>query len=283
MRSLLKLLACSTAVTLAACAPVDILNKLTPSKTFNLSENIQYGDLDAHKLDVYAPATNPKADSPVIVFIYGGSWNSGNKDMYKFVGEAFASNGYTAVVPNYRLYPDVIYPEFAVDAAKAVAWTRETYDRPIVLIGHSAGAHISSLLALDDSYLPAQNVKRCEVLAGWIGLAGPYDFKVYDPPFTEIFPKEKRPQYLPITYAPSSVAPALLSIGKADTTVSPAQTERMETAIRKTGTPVTAKFYDGVNHTDIVAHMANFFKDKSPTQSDVMEFIASLPAPSCAQ
>lgn len=283
MRSFFKLLALSASVTLAACAPVDILNTLTPSKTFNLSQSIQYGDLDAHKLDVYEPVGAAKADSPVVVFIYGGSWHSGNKDMYKFVGEAFASNGYTTVLPNYRLHPDVIYPEFAVDAAKAVAWTRKTYDRPVVLIGHSAGAHISSLLALDDSYLPAQNVKRCEALAGWIGLAGPYDFKVYDPPFTEIFPKEKRPQYLPISYAANSVAPALLSIGKADTTVSPAQTERMEAAIRKTGTPVTAKYYGNVNHTDIVAHMANFFKDKSPTQSDVMEFIAGLPAPSCAQ
>ena len=286
MPSVFKTLMCAAALTaplmLSACGPVDVLNRLTPNDSFELSKDISYGDLSAHILDVYTPnESEALGDEPIVMFIYGGGWNSGHKDMYKFVGEAFASNGYTAVIPNYRVYPDVIYPDFAVDAAKAVAWAHAKYNRPIVMIGHSAGAHISALLALDDQYLSAQNVERCSAIAGWIGLAGPYDFKVYDPPYTEIFPLEIRDEMLPINYAANSLTPALITIGTDDTKVNPAQTERMHAALTAAGTPVTAHYYDGLSHTDIIAHMANFFKDKSPTQSDVMDFVKTLPSPTC--
>lgn len=270
-----------TAFGAIACAPVKLLNGLTPSSTFDLTKGETFSSAPNLAMDVYDPTT-PKAGAPIVMFIYGGGWNSGNKDMYKFIGEAFSSEGYTTLIPNYRVYPEVIYPDFMEDAAKAVAHASETYNRPIVLVGHSAGAHISALLALNPEYLRAQNVDRCKALAGWVGLSGPYDFKVYDPPYTEIFPENVREDILPINYAANALHPAMVTIGNDDETVQPAQTGRMAEALRKTGVPVTETYYDDVAHVEMIANMSNLLQKRSGAQKDVMQFLATLPKTDCA-
>jgi len=264
----------------AACAPVKILNGLTPSSAYDLEKSVPFSDAPALAMDVYTPQ-NPKADAPLVMFIYGGGWNSGHKEMYKFIGEAFSSEGYTTLIPNYRVYPNVIYPEFMSDAAKAVADASEKYNRPIVLVGHSAGAHISALLALNPEYLDGVGVDRCKALAGWVGLSGPYDFKVYDPPYTQIFPPETREEMLPIKYAGNALHPAMVIIGSDDETVQPAQTERMAQALRKTGVPVTEAYYDGVSHTGMIANMSKLLQNRSEAHSDVMTFLNTLPKTNC--
>lgn len=270
----------TAAISFASCAPVNLLNGLTPSSAFNLEKDIRFSQTPALDMDVYTPV-NAKPDAPLVIFIYGGSWKDGSKDLYKFIGEAFTSEGYTTLVPNYRLYPDVIYPEFVNDAAKAVAHASKTYDRPVVLVGHSAGAHISSLLALDPQYLSDAGVDRCKALAGWVGLAGPYDFEVLDPPFLSIFPEESRKKMLPINHADNALHPAMVAIGKTDETVSPAQTERMAKALRAAGVPVAEDYYEDVSHTGIVANMSKLFENKSPAHGNVMKFIADLPKTNC--
>ena len=81
---------------LAACAPVTFLNGITPSSSFSKAKNISYGDLDRQALDIYK-ADNSRADAPVIVFIHGGSWSEGNKDIYKFLAEGFTSEGLSLI------------------------------------------------------------------------------------------------------------------------------------------------------------------------------------------
>ena len=86
---------------LSACSPVKLLNALTPDSTFDKTAGIAYGDDPRQKLDVYVPR-HALPDAPVVVFFYGGSWNSGAREDYNFVGEALASRGIVAVVADYH-------------------------------------------------------------------------------------------------------------------------------------------------------------------------------------
>ena len=106
-------------------------------------------------LDVYRPA-NVAQNAPVVVFFYGGSWQTGSKAFYKFVGTALARRGYLTIVPDYRLYPEVRYPEFLDDGAHAVRWAPATMPRVWAVIrrnsllwGIRQAAYIAAMLALD--------------------------------------------------------------------------------------------------------------------------------------
>src|SRR4051812_41642846 len=99
----------STMLALTGCSSTDALDLFVPSTGYKVHKNIAYGDNAMQKLDIYEPE-NPDAAKTVIVFFYGGSWQNGSKDDYRFVGQALTSKGYTVVIPNYRLYPEVYYP-----------------------------------------------------------------------------------------------------------------------------------------------------------------------------
>ena len=158
-----------------ACSPTGIINSMTPDEGYRVEPALAYGEDPRQRIDLYQPDA-PRADAPLVVFFYGGGWESGERASYKFVGEAFAAQGYAVAIPDYRLYPQVRWRGFMADAADAVGYLRA---RPqaangIVLAGHSAGAYIAAMLALDESWLEMRDVARCEIL-GVIGLAGPYD------------------------------------------------------------------------------------------------------------
>ncbi|WP_017931966.1 alpha/beta hydrolase [Robiginitomaculum antarcticum] len=266
---------------LAACAPVTVLNGITTDKNFTVEKNVAYGALPSQKLDIYTPA-NPVANAPVVVFFYGGGWNDGSKDIYKFIGQSFTEARYTVIVPDYRLYPDVIYPEFLKDAAKAVAFTRARYDRPMVLAGHSAGAHLASMVAVDPRYLAAEGLTPCAVISGWAGLAGPYDFKVYEEPYLSIFPENLRSEMRPINYAADSKIPALMITGDDDTTVDPAQTTRMAAALSSGGTEAKTVFIEGAGHIDVLTAMSTVLRKKdNPVRPAMMDFVSAHDRASC--
>ena len=107
---------------LMACSPLKVLNAFTPSDTFSRTSDLAYGPDPRNKLDIYTPK-DAVPDAPVVVFFYGGSWTSGSRGDYAFVGEALASRGIVAVLADYRLYPQVHYQELLRDSAQAVAWT----------------------------------------------------------------------------------------------------------------------------------------------------------------
>ena len=129
---------------LSACSGQFWANALTPRWGYDRHADIAYGDDPRQTLDVYVPA-DKAAHAPVVVFFYGGSWQSGDKNGYRFVGQALASRGLVAVVPDYRLYPPTTFPGFIEDGARAVAWARAHAadygadpDR-LFVSGHSAG------------------------------------------------------------------------------------------------------------------------------------------------
>ncbi len=89
-----------------------------------LTQSIAYAERSRHRLDVYRPRDAVAA--LVIIFFYGGDWQSGYKELYRYVGKALARRGYVAVVPDYRIYPEVCYPDFLDDGAQVVSRFRSS-------------------------------------------------------------------------------------------------------------------------------------------------------------
>lgn len=137
-------------------------------------------DSERHKLDVYVP--KGRKGYPVLLFVHGGSWKSGNKGLYVALGEAFARLGIGTVITNYRLSPKVKHPAHVEDIAKAFAWTHHNIAKyggdagRLFLFGHSAGGHLVSLLATDPQYLKAEKLSSANV-CGVVSVSGVY--KIY--------------------------------------------------------------------------------------------------------
>lgn len=258
----------------ASCAPVTFLNTITPSSSFSLAKNVSYGEDERQALDIYQ-AESPRAGAPTLVFIHGGSWSDGNKNMYKFVGEAFASEGYTIAIPNYRVYPNVVYPAFVEDTAAAIAFTAKRFpERPILLIGHSAGAYNAMMVTVDPTFLKAQGMDVCKTIVATIGMAGPYGaFPLVDDPYPIIFPDLHQGTDGPVHIIKGPTPPVFLPIGDKDTTVSPKHGEMLAERITARGGSAKFKLYPGLNHTDVAKVMSRYFDDDSTLKADMLAFI----------
>ncbi len=256
----------------AACSPVDLLNATAPEG------GVTEHDDPGRKLDVYAPAS--VCGAPVVVFFYGGNWQTGSRDMYRFLGLALARAGVVAVIPDYRHYPEVRFPAFMDDAAAAVAWARDHARQlggdpgKLFLMGHSAGAQIATLLALDGIYLRRVGLEP-SVLAGVIGLSGPYDFlPLTDPTLKIIFgPEGDWPNSQPINFVTASAPPMLLATGTSDDTVYPRNTEHLAARLRESGVAVEERFYDGLGHAPMIGAFAWELEFLAPVRHDVLDFI----------
>ena len=276
---------------LVACRPLGALNALSSGSASQLTPNLSYGPLPRQKLDVYAPKGHAGL-SPVVVFFYGGNWSSGERADYAFVGHALASRGYVAVIADYRLYPQVHYPEILQDAARAVAWTALEVRRyggdpaRLFVMGHSAGAYNAAMVALDASLL-ARHGMRPHDLRGWIGLAGPYDFLPLEnvnarPVF--FFPDTPASSQ-PINHVTADAPPTLLIAPKPgkDSLVDPQRnTGGLAAALRAVQRPVTEQYLDGVNHVTLVASLAGPLRMLAPTLDSVSAFIEAHGAPESA-
>jgi acetyl esterase/lipase len=270
------------AAALAACSPLALVNAVSPAGPSRASSAIAYAAGERHSLDVYMPARQSTGQAtPVIVFFYGGNWVSGRREDYAFVGRALAARGFVVVIPDYRLYPQVRYPDFLIDAARAVAWTERTIaqyggdPRRVYLMGHSAGAYNAAMLALDSRWLGREGVKP-DSLRGWIGLAGPYDFlpienrttrPVFDYPDTP-------PDSQPASHVSRDAPPALLIAPRHDETVDPVRnTGGLAARLRAAGVPVVEAYYDGVGHATLVASLSNSLRRLAPTLDAVEDFV----------
>jgi len=282
-RRLLTLTAALAFATLGGCSGTAMLNATVPRQAFRASTAIPYGSDARQKLDVYEPfeaaATVSPHGRPVVVFFYGGSWQNGERGDYLFVGEALASRGFVAVLPDYRTWPDVRFPSFMEGAAAAVRWARDHAAEfggdpsRIFLMGHSAGAHIAVLLATDGHYLAAQQMSKCD-LSGVIGLAGPYDFlPLTDPVLKNVFPAPLRAASQPINFVSGDEPPMFLAAGKRDTTVDPGNTDRLAAKLRAAGDTVEVKHYPVVGHALLVAALAAPLRFFAPVLTDASRFI----------
>lgn len=271
-------------LSLVGCSGQALVNAFTPGNGYQRHADIAYGGEPRQRLDVYMPE-DLSHPAPVVVYLYGGRWEEGDKNGYKFIGQALTSIGCVAVVADYRLYPQVKFPAFVEDGAAAVAWTHahaSDYggdpDRLFVM-GHSAGAHIAAMLTLDPEYL-RQVGGSPDWLAGMIGLAGPYDFLPLEAEdLRDIFgPPERFPESQPINFVSGDNPPMLLLAGTEDHTVYPRNSRNLAAAVSQAGGPVALKLYPGTGHIRIVAALAAPLRFLGDQLRDIDGFIEQAAA-----
>ena len=262
---------------LNACSGASLLNTITPSSSFDRQKNIRYGDGPRQVLDVYTPK-KPKPDAPVLVFVHGGGWNSGDKHIYKFIGDGFAAKGYTVIVPNYRLYPDARYPAFVDDTAKAVSWAARTYKgRPLVLIGHSAGGYNALKVVFDPVFLEREQINICMAIGGVMALASPTGAEALkEEPYISVFPDRLAGDDAPLKNLSGPVPPVFLAIGDRDKSVGLHNHTDLYDKLKRQGSAVTHKIYKGLSHVDMVKMLSRYFDEDAPLKEDMLAFIQNI-------
>jgi acetyl esterase/lipase len=261
-------------------SPNSTLTWMARKEGIRLTKDLSYGEGPRHTLDIYAPE-KMAVSAPVVVFFYGGGWETGTKEMYPFVGYSLAAQGLVVVIPDYRLHPAVEFPAFMNDAAEAVTWTRANAARfggdagRLFLMGHSAGAQIATLLSMDPEYLLSVSASAEErSICGVVGLAGPYDFLPLREGLRAVFgPEANWPKSQPINYVSADAPPMLLLTGTSDGAVHYGNTLRLAERLREKGGKVEDEFYPGLGHTGIIAALSDALTFMAPVRDATLRFI----------
>ena len=267
-------------------AALKIFNALVPKDgaTARVLEDVAYGPHARHRLDVYVPqGTGP---FPVLVFVYGGSWDSGAKADYGFAGHAFAAQGYLTVIADYRLVPEVQYPGFVEDTVSVIRWasaqaaTRGGDPDHLFVVGHSAGAYNVAMLTLDPQWLKSAGLDD-RAIRGTVALAGPFDFFPFDTDATiNSFGSAPDPALTqPINFVRRDTPPMLLVTGDADTRVKPRNSKALAQRLTAAGVPNTPVLLEGVTHEGIIMQFARPFSRDRRTLDTVLPFLAKVTAP----
>jgi acetyl esterase/lipase len=236
-------------------------------------EPVAYGELPRHYLDWYRhPDGGPR---PTVLFFYGGNWRSGRRQDYRFVADTLMTLGCDVVVPDYRLYPHVRFSEIIQDARAAAetVLARLAPARRLILMGHSAGAQIGALLTLNTALL-ADHAR----IAGFIGLAGPYDFY----PFTEddhweLFgPEEAYPASQPVNFVRADAPPLYLLHGADDARVRRGHSKSLMQKQRAAGGTAERRVYPGLGHVDLVLAFSRLHRRGNAVVRDVADIIERL-------
>lgn len=262
-----------------SCSPLRIFNAAMPEDggAVLVARNQAFGLDKRQKLDLYAPRNRDTLSLPIIIFFYGGSWNSGTKDGYSFVGRALASRGFLVAIPDYRLVPHIRYPAFLEDNAAALRWVRQhamswggDSDR-IVLAGHSAGAYNAAMLALDPRWLGDDR----EEVRGFVGLAGPYDFLPFKGPVVEeAFLGVTDPVATqPVHHVASGDPAAFLATGDKDALVLPRNSDALADRLRAQGVAVDRRAYPGVGHVGLITALAKPLRGHASVLKNMVDFV----------
>jgi len=286
MKALVLALSAAAALVVAGllggCSPLSLVNAVSPGGPARLVSSAAYGPNPRHGLTIYRPEAGA-ANAPVIVFFYGGNWVAGERKDYAFVGHALAARGFVVVIPDYRLYPQVRYPDFLDDSAQALAWTSRRIanyggdPKRIFAMGHSAGAYNAAMLALDARWLRKQG-SGPSILRGWIGMAGPYNFLPVENETTRpvfLYPNTP-PDSQPINHVSAMAPPTLLITARNDSTVNPERNSgALAERLRAAGVPVREVDYGGVNHTTLVATLSSPLRRLAPSLDAIEDFVLS--------
>lgn len=280
--SLLTLCALPCLLLPAACSwlsPAKPLNAIIPATGFTLTADIEYGIDERQKFDIYFPEEAASA-SRTIIFIYGGAWRSGSRKEFEFVGQTLADAGHTVIIPDYRLYPSVVFPEFVNDIVSAISDVDERAVEllgseldEIVLMGHSSGAHTAALLASDAEYLIDIDLETIALVA----IAGPYDLSLDDIEVQPVFRNaEKSSDARPVDQVTESHPPTLLVHGENDKRVLPSHTARYTEVLKAAEINVQAEYLEDTGHIGSIAGLAAPLDAKNRYQEKVTDFLDSL-------
>ncbi|WP_156342854.1 alpha/beta hydrolase [Devosia sp. A16] len=258
-------------------SPVGLLNFASPKdrRSRRLASGLSYGERPKQQLDVYGPrtATGP---APVVVYLYGGAWNEGDRRDFAFVGRWLAGLGYLVIVPDYRVLPEVEYPVFLEDCAAAVRWglqhAAEYGGDPtrLALAGHSAGAYNAVMLALEPAYGVAGTI------AAVLGLSGPYDFHPFDVPISiRTFSGAADPLLTqPVNLVTTAAPPMFLASGDDDTVVGPHNTVALARRLRQQGVAVIERHFPGFTHPSTLLELGSLLSRRSSLAGEVSDFLA---------
>jgi acetyl esterase/lipase len=285
---LLATLAAIAALTVSGCSPRRAAETLLLGSDFVRTEGVSYGPEARQRLDVYRPKA-VRAPAPVVVFLYGGRWNTGTRRDYRLLGDALTRRGWVAVVPDYRLAPAARFPAWVEDGARAVRWARDNAARiggdsaRIFVVGHSAGGHSAALLALDEHFLRDAGVPAGTV-RGFVSLAGPVDTTWTDPDVQALMgPREGWPATYPATHVDGTEPPILLLHGRGDRTVAVENSQRLAARIRDRGGCARSVVYPGVGHVEIVVALSAPRLRIAPVLDDVAAFVRDPRGSTCAR
>jgi len=274
-------------LSLSACSMTSIklfiVNSVASLEGINIEQSLSYGPLSEQQLNIYSSEeqSSKRPKKPVVIFFYGGCWGACitvKKDDYLFVAEALTSNGYLVVIPDYRLFPEVLFADIIGDAGLVVEWvSREIVayggdDQQIFLMGHSAGAHLAAMLTFDERYLKAEARKK---LRGFIGLAGAYDFL----PFTKEYqktlfgPAKNYYDSQPINFVEGSEPASLLLYGEKDQTVKRRNIDNLSKKIQGLGGDAQSEIYPEIDHVGILAALSKLKRESAPVVSDLIQFL----------
>lgn len=237
-----------------------------------------YGGQDAdpakNKLDLYLP--KGQKDFPVVLFVHGGAWKTGDRKMYGALGNMFARNGVGAVMVSYRLSPKVKHPAHIQDVARAFAWTcRHIADhggRPdqIFLCGHSAGAHLVALLATNADYLKEEKLSPANI-KGVIPISGVFD--ITPGRLADVFGTD--PEALrsasPIRHLTGKQPPFLLIYAEKDYKQFDEYAQKMEQALKKQGTEASSLMVKDRTHITIIINATH---TEDPAAQAILAFVA---------
>ncbi len=273
-------LAPAVAALAGACSPLGALNALGPRDrgARRLAAGVPYGDDPRQKMDVLGPTAGPPGPRPMLVFFYGGGWDSGSRSLYGWAAHALAARGFVVAVPDYRLVPTVRFPGFIEDAAAATARFGELAevhggDRArLGVLGHSAGAHLAMMIALDRRYMAGAGAPG--LIRAAAGLAGPYDFLPFDVAASiNAFGRAPDPTLTqPVTFVRPDAPPLWLGHGTADTVVHAEDTTILCERMTAVGGRCEARLYPDLNHADLIATFSPLFRRKAPVLDDVSAF-----------
>ncbi|MCX6620855.1 MAG: alpha/beta hydrolase fold domain-containing protein, partial [Acidobacteria bacterium] len=238
-----------------------------------LERDIAYIDdaLPKHKLDVYTPKGAKGA--PVMIFLHGGAWRSGDRGLYTALGNRYAHEGIVTVIPSYRLAPADPHPAQVEDAAAAVAWAMKNLakyggdPKRVFLAGHSAGGHLAALLALDPKWLGKHGLTP-SAFRGVIPMSGVYQIEGLERVFGT--DAEVKRQASPLTHVHAGAPSFLITYCQWDYPFLPAQAEQFQAALEKAGTSARVVYIPGLNH---ITEMLNIAAKDDPTVKAVLEFI----------
>lgn len=271
------------ALQINSVAVLDTVDRVTGgNRDVERVASVRLGEASTQTLSLYR-ARKTAGPAPVLLFVHGGSWDWGDPKDYGFVARSLAPEGYVVALSGYRLGVEGRYPAMLEDTAQAIRWLRDNAARHggdperIYLAGHSAGAYNVVQVALEPRWLAAQGVPAAAI-RGVVGMAGPYDFFPFDKDSTRAaFGDATDPAATqPINHVRPGAPPMLLLTGTEDTTVKPRNTRALAAALEQAGVPVETRYYDALDHSDVLVRLASPWRRKPEVRDDILMFLARV-------
>jgi len=252
-----------------------------PSPDVIVKKDVSYvngkpDDEAKHQLDIFTPKDRKEA-LPVLFFIHGGAWRTGDRSQYFPMGNRFAKDGLVTVLPSYRLAPKYPHPAQIEDVAAALAWVYKNIaehggdPRRIYVGGHSAGGHLSSLVTLDERYLKVHALSP-QIIRGTIALSGVYDLVAIGTSQEAVFGKDQnvRRDGSPQFHIKEGAGPFLVSYCQWDYPTLPAQGRNFHAALLKAGIQSELLYVPKENH---ISEMIAVNTKDDPSAQAILKFI----------